>query len=285
MLPTHPCHPIWTNKLTHMMPSHLSPLLALLTTFLAITSLISLAHGATPPTAQGLSSPSPLNTTRGTTTEPFQIQCTTSLAWFVPLSANDCGSAYSKFLVDVERYGPRTYEFGDFGTPNTTRYRRRRTPRRYRFGDCTIAIALLSSFPRSYLPSPKPWSPGDRWPDTVLGNFRSFYPGLERLITSCDETSSPAGWVRAGVGGDLGLFVFGTDSVVDRLLRDRMLNLATANDTLSFDMTTAWCGTRYYISWKQWIYRIARWVTIDTHIHRRIIFHSRDLLIRNHSIQ
>lgn len=223
-----------------MIPSHLSPLLALLATFLAITSLLSaLAHGATPPSPRGPSSPSPLNTTHGTTIVPFQIQCTTSLTWFVPVSVNDCWEAYEKFLVDVNRYGGKTLVFEDGGTPRTLSHNRRRTPRRYTYIDCTIAIALIKSFPREYLPSPKPWTPGQSWPEKVRGDYRSFSLEVERVLTDCDETTSPAGWVRAGEDGDLGLFVFGTDSAVDRALRDSVPSLATANDTLSFGMDTA----------------------------------------------
>lgn len=223
-----------------MASSHLSLLLIPLTTIILIMSLVSpLAHGATSPQPQGLSSLSPPNTTRGTTIEPFQIQCTTSLAWFVPLSANDCGTAYSKFLMDVDRYGPITFEFGDYGTPRIGRHRPRRTPRRYTFRDCTIAIALIKSFPRSYLPTPQPWTPGGSWPETVLGDYRSFSSDLERVITSCDETASPAGWMRAGDGGDLGLFVFGTDSAVDMALRYLVPSVAAANHTLSGGTATA----------------------------------------------
>ncbi len=223
-----------------MASSHLSLLLIPLTTIFVIMSLVSpLAHGATSPQPQGLSSLSSPNTSRETAIEPFQIQCTTSLAWFVPVSANDCGEAYSKFLVDVDRYRTITFEFGDYGTPGTGRYRRRRTPRRYTFGDCTIAIALIKSFPRSYLPTPLPWTPGGSWPKNVPGDYRSFSSDLERVITFCDETALPAGWVRAGNDGDLGLFVFGTDSVVDMALGYLVPSVAAANHTLSGGTATA----------------------------------------------
>ena len=212
----------------------------LLTTILAITPLVSpLTRGATLSKPQGLSSPSPLNITRGITIEPFEVQCTNSLSWFVPVSIDDCQEAYTKVLADVLHYGSRTYEFADYGIPHTGKYRRRKTPHRYTFRDCTIAIALLSSFPQEYLPAPEPWTPGQRWPDKVLGDYRSFSLDVERVITFCDETVPPAGWVRAGEGGDIGLFVFGTDSAVDKAVPDWMPIVVTANDTLSFDMATS----------------------------------------------
>lgn len=142
-----------------------------------------------------------------------------SVAWYPPVSANDCKSAYFDFGVDVDRYGSETLEFSDYGTPPTTRYHLRRTPKRYTFRECTIAIALVKSFPRSYLPTPKPFTPEGHWPGNVLGDYQRFSTEFRRVITLCDKAGSPAGWVRAGDGGGLGLFIFGTGSAVDMALR------------------------------------------------------------------
>ncbi len=59
------------------------------------------------------------------------------------------------------------------------------------------------------------------------------------MITFCDETALPAGWVRAGNDGDLGLFVFGTDSAVDMALRYLVPSVAAADHTLSGGTATA----------------------------------------------
>ena len=91
----------------------------------------------------------------------------------------------------------------------------RATPFRYVFDKCTIAVAMVESFQQDLLPTPVPEPPPGGWPRSDVANYVDLYAGLVLVLRGCAESPTPAGWVRAGTFGAIGLFMFATGSVVD----------------------------------------------------------------------
>ena len=163
-------------------------------------------------------STSPSNTTSNKLTTPgfFHEQCTSSRAWRMPSFSRDCHQALENFLnIDVIHYGSTPFDFYDLGAPSMVTRSSRATPFRYVFDKCTIAVAMVESFQQDLLPTPVPKPPPGGWPRTDIANYIDLYAGLELVLRGCAESPTPAGWVRAGTFGAIGLFMFATGSVVD----------------------------------------------------------------------
>ena len=178
-----------------------------------------------------------------TTLRVFHEQCTSNRAWRIPSFSKDCPQALQKFWdADVFAYGKHYFSFQNSGEPPIFAYQARFTPKRYTVDKCTIAIAMLESFPQHLLPPPLPEPPASGWPKNDTGNFADLYAGLGLVLTWCADSPTPAGWVRAGGFGGMGLFMFATGSTVDTALFGSTSPLEPINGTISGKISTGKFG-------------------------------------------
>ena len=179
-------------------------------------------HGTILPTSLPVSTP-PSNATFNRPTTPcnFHPQCTSSHDWRMPSFSRDCSQALEHFrTTEVTRYGSAHFDFHKAGVPYPVTHPSQMTPRRYTYNKCTIGIAMIQDVAPDLLPTPVPEPPPGWWPTNDVANYIELYAGLELVLRSCSESSAPAGWVRAGLYGGIGLFMFATDSIADmRVLR------------------------------------------------------------------
>ncbi len=220
-----------------MTPSYLSHWLGLLpfATLSIIFLGVLLVQGATLPSPHNVSRWSSNTTYNPSTAPPYVAeQCTDASAWGTSSFTQDCKQVLEYFLsTDVISYGSKYFDFHDQLTPQLITYPPRVTPHRYTFGSCVIAIDMVRSFPKPLLPLPVPQAPEGGWPERDFANYIHLYAALRQVIRWCTESPQPAGWVRAGLWGGIGLFVFGKHSGVDFAIPGSGRLVGEANGTTS----------------------------------------------------
>ena len=149
------------------------------------------------------------------------VHCTGASVWLAPdFSKADCVEANERFhFSDYAMYTSQRLEFSNRGTRRKTRNAQMKTPRRYTIGTCTIIVALLWDFPDQ---PPLPPLPGQSLPagpfeKNVVTSFENLFDSAKRIITNCyGRPATPIGWESLGQGGDIGVFVMATESILAR---------------------------------------------------------------------
>lgn len=126
--------------------------------------------------------------------------CTSSIAWtgdagLDPNLLHDCGTASNTFWnVEVRRHGVSEFEFLNSETPSAHRNPNQRTPRRYTYDTCTIALINKPDIPDPYWPG-IPLSP---LPATDTASYDEIYISLLGVVADCLHDHSQVGWGLAG---------------------------------------------------------------------------------------
>ena len=126
--------------------------------------------------------------------------CTSSIAWtgdagLDPNLLRDCGMASNTFWnAEVGRHGVSEFEFLNNETASAHRNPNQRTPRRYTYGTCTIALTTKPDIPEPYWPG-VPLSP---LPATDTASYDVIYMSLLAVIAECLHDHSQVGWALAG---------------------------------------------------------------------------------------
>jgi len=155
------------------------------------------------------------------TASNLDTYCTGSHAWLSPgFSREHCLEAADRFQYsDYATYTTNRLEFSNRETQRTSRFPQMTTPRRYTISTCTIFVAMLWDFPNK---PPLPPLPGaDLHPGpfekSQVTTFKELYNTAKTVIFSCyGLPRTPVGWQPAGQGGNIGVFVMATDSLVAR---------------------------------------------------------------------
>ncbi len=205
-----------------MASSHVSHRPDIFTKLLTIMFIVSpFAHGASRPKPY-LSPVRPSNSSFRLPTAPaIDASCTGSPAWLPypdrPAFSQNCERALGLFHLEVDRWGGMPWEFRSNGTPSRTPNPACDVPRRYVFDQCTIAIALMDSFPLFIFPELLPAPPAGGWQNTDVATYEELYEHIAFVVGICTEVVTLAGWTISGRFEGLGLFVFATHSDVDRV--------------------------------------------------------------------
>ena len=126
--------------------------------------------------------------------------CISSIAWtgdarLDPNLLLDCGTASNTFWnAEVGRYGVSEFEFLNNETISAHRNPNQRTPRRYIYGTCTIALITKPDIPHPYWPG-IPLSP---LPATDTASYDEIYMSLLAIVAECLHDHSQVGWALAG---------------------------------------------------------------------------------------
>ena len=126
--------------------------------------------------------------------------CTSSVAWsgytgIDPNLIQDCTAAVNTFWhVEVIRHGVSEYEFVNKDTAPAYHNSKQRTPRRYTYGTCTIAIINKPDVPTPYWPG-VPLSP---LPVTDTASYDDIYFSTLTVIAECLHDHSHLGWAFPG---------------------------------------------------------------------------------------
>ena len=149
------------------------------------------------------------------------VHCTGSSVWLTPdFSKADCMEATERFeFSDYAMYTSQRLEFSNRGTRRTTRYSQMNTPRRYTIGTCTIVIALLWDFPDQppFPPLPGQILPAGPFEKNVVTSFENLFDSAKRIVTNCyGKPQAPVGWEALGRGGNIGIFVMASESMLAR---------------------------------------------------------------------
>ena len=126
--------------------------------------------------------------------------CTSSIAWtgdagLDPNLLRDCRTASNTFWnAEVSRHGMSEFEFLNNETASAHRNINQRTPRRYTYGTCTIALITKPDIPDPYWPG-IPLSP---LPVTDTASYDEIYMSLLAVVAECLHDHSQVGWALAG---------------------------------------------------------------------------------------
>ena len=126
--------------------------------------------------------------------------CTSSIAWtgdagLDPNLLRDCGTASNTFWnVEVRRHGVSEFEFLNSETPSAHRNPNQRTPRRYTYDTCTIALINKPDIPDPYWPG----IPLSSLPATDTASYDEIYMSLLAVVADCLHDHSQVGWGLAG---------------------------------------------------------------------------------------
>ncbi|MCJ1459529.1 hypothetical protein MMC28_009908, partial [Mycoblastus sanguinarius] len=122
--------------------------------------------------------------------------CTSASTWTGGLSLpavffKDCIKA-NNLLFDIEVFTHENanYEFLNAQTSASYRLPLMRTPRRYTFGMCTIAIVNINDIPAGYLPQ----VPAQTFPQTEVSSYTLIYETLIEVRAACLRGLNRLGW-------------------------------------------------------------------------------------------
>lgn len=179
--------------------------------------LFQTAH-ATPP---GFSPQPPIS---NTTTRNRIETCTFQPNW-VPniVRYEDCVVALEIFrIAEATKSGTQRFEFVARNAPQTTTLLPLQTPRKYRHMTCTVAVAMLSTFPTSYIP---PHEKRQVFRPTDVATLNELQAAARNVVMDCVRNprvrSRPTvGWTPQGQVLNLGIAVaiWETGSLIDRLI-------------------------------------------------------------------
>ena len=167
----------------------------------------------------------PLYLSTFNTTTSNRIETCTFQPHWVPniVRYSDCLGALEIFrIAERGKPGAQRFEFVAPGVPKKTTLLPLQTPRKFRHKTCTITVAMLASFPISYLPPQarrKPYEPTDV---ATLDELRAAASDVALDCVKNPRVSSrpTVGWTPKGQVLSLGIAVsvWETDSFMDRLI-------------------------------------------------------------------
>ncbi|CAD6594130.1 MAG: hypothetical protein ASARMPRED_008676 [Alectoria sarmentosa] len=179
------------------------------------------------------------------------LQCINSADWATTtFMAYDCYTALALFEdYEVYRHATTIFEFVAANIVPAYPQFAQTTPRKYTYRSCTLAIVMLAD-----LPSEPPGLPARRWPQTDLGDYVGIENAGLNVRDGClsivlgeggaaggeEEREqggrvgfvNPTGYDTAGVNGAIGVFLWDTDSVINRAVQEKWsVGNANANAT------------------------------------------------------
>ena len=162
----------------------------------------------------------PLNQTINHNLTTGHPHCTDSRYWTGPdFDHHDCDEALTEFLdTRVAEYEDTVFEFLAPGAIPSHEINRVKTPLKIPIGTCTMVIAMLESFRPGTLPGVGPQA----YPPTDLASFRDIYFAALSLSVQCTRRLKQPGWSATGGRGSIGVFFWATESIIDRLVRNRV---------------------------------------------------------------
>lgn len=191
-------------------------LLALLTLPKAITALPPL------PTPISITSPnfipSNLSSLRPLTVrpEPHRRLCTPWQNWTASYVETDCWTALDIFFEDqVKPREPqrRLYEFVTRGDRPVGRDQPVWLPAAVEYQTCTLSFILLRSIRGRPLPH-EPAHPKPSYQRTDTTSFWDIYEAARAVLGGCMSTLEQAGWGTVGEDNSIGVFIWGTRSIM-----------------------------------------------------------------------
>lgn len=149
---------------------------------------------------------------RNLTIEP--AHCTDHPYWIGNgLNRDDCDAAVNSFFyAEVSIYRHERFEFiAPFALPRTPLYGFH-LPIRFRVATCVLVVASLSLFPAGSLPDG-----GERlFPSSDVASYWDLMHGAGSVKVHCVLSERKAGWAGEGREDALGVFLWGTGSLMDR---------------------------------------------------------------------
>ncbi|KAL2042404.1 hypothetical protein N7G274_004896 [Stereocaulon virgatum] len=130
----------------------------------------------------------------------------------------DCQQAVERLVTaEVSVHDQREYEFLAPHASPIHAIPTMRTPRRYTGGACTLVIAMISSFPQGTIPE----LPSGLYYPADITNYKEIVRAAYNIIDHCVKddgrpTAQCGGWVKVGGRQSIGVFVWGTFSMMNR---------------------------------------------------------------------
>ena len=142
--------------------------------------------------------------------------CTRDYDWTGAMyDPNDCLSAVERLeKTDLKFFKSTELEFLAPGATRRSSLPTIRTPRKYTVGSCTLVIAMLSTLPAWSLPGQRqrrqPYAPSDTSKFSYLRSVSSW------VDETCLEGALMLGWCATGENYDIGVFIWGTASTMNK---------------------------------------------------------------------
>lgn len=195
----------------------------------------------------------PYNVSTGTATTtaagPICIDSSLYPQWATSrLLPKDCFAAVVVAFYGHEmQHGHQIFEFVAPRASSRTRYLFQRTPRKYIYGSCVMAIAMLSTFEPGQVPGLGIDLQRSR---TDVATYEDIWNAVKGVLDTCIEKYceacphgfnflSTVGWNYAGAQQDIGVFFFDVNSAINRIIASGRTVLVKSPDLPSLGATKA----------------------------------------------
>lgn len=118
------------------------------------------------------------------------------------------------FLETHDKNHRKIKEFRAPGAKRVTHAPAQKTPRKYTFGTCTLAIVMVSDFPN---PDSLPGGL-KKGPPADTGTYYNIWALAEDLVDQCVKNEGEVGWQATGARNGIGVFIWATGSQEDILI-------------------------------------------------------------------
>lgn len=183
----------------------------------------------------------PLTTTAAVSLPPSnapRTHCTSSETWIrPPFSIFECLEAVDRLYYQrVAHHADSPFQFlsPDQTSPHYPHLPVASTPQKFTVASCTVAIVMLRSFAPGALPGQPTPPGGHEYSPWEVGRYSEVWEATKRIVLGCVRPQEQGGWEAVGEGGNLGVFVWSTGSVIDRGIHAAVGTLPAAKNGTSW---------------------------------------------------